>query len=96
MARLELCRRNDLDVSGDYAVISGLFAEEYASRLNSSPTSVFASNDLIATGVTTAAMKGNFVALDNISVAGFDDNSTATMTWSRLNTVRQPISEMFK
>ena len=91
-----LCRRSDFIVDGDYTFKSGLHAGEQLLRLNSAPTAIFASNDEMAAGVMTAAMKRNLIVPDDISVAGFDDSPTATMIWPQLTTVRQPIDEMSK
>ena len=91
-----LCRRSDFIVDGDYTFKSGLHAGEQLLRLNSAPTAIFASNDEMAAGVMTAAMKRNLIVLDDISVAGFDDSPMATMIWPQLTTVRQPIDEMSK
>ncbi len=91
-----LCKRSDLIVDGDYTFKSGLHAGEQLLQLNSAPTAVFASNDEMAAGVMTAAMKRNLVVPDDLSVAGFDDSPTATMIWPQLTTVRQPIDEMSK
>jgi LacI family transcriptional regulator len=81
LARSGLCRQNDLVVSGDYTLRSGFYAGEKLLRPNSTPPAVFASNDEMAAGVVTAAMKRNSVVPDDISVAGFDNSPTATMIW---------------
>ena len=91
-----LCKRSDLIVEGDYTCKSSIHAGERLLRLNSAPTAIFASNDEMAAGVMTAAMKRNLVIPDDISVAGFDDSPTATIIWPQLTTVRQPIDEMSK
>ena len=91
-----LCRRSDFIVDGDYTFKSGLHAGEQLLRLKSAPTAIFASNDEMAAGVMTAAMKRNLIVPDDISIAGFDDSPTATMIWPQLTTVRQPIDEMSK
>lgn len=81
MARSGLCRHNDLVPSGDFILRSGFYAGEKLLRPNSTPTADFASNDEMAAGVVTAAMKRNFVVPNDISAAGFDDSPTATMIW---------------
>ena len=91
-----LCRRSDFIVDGDYTLKSGLHAGEQLLRLKSATTAIFASNDEMAAGVMTAAMKRNLIVPDDISIAGFDDSPTATMIWPQLTTVRQPIDEMSK
>ena len=74
-----LCRRSDFIVDGDYTFKSGLHAREQLLRLKSAPKAILASNDEMAAGVMTAAMKRNLIVPDDISVAGFDDSPTATM-----------------
>ena len=61
-----LCRRSDFIVDGDYTFKSGLHAGEQLLRLNSAPTAIFASNDEMAAGVMTAAMKRNLLSLIHI------------------------------
>jgi len=58
------------------------------------PTAIFASNDDMALGVMkTAALQGIKVP-DQVSVAGFDDSTIATVVWPDLTTVRQPVEHM--
>lgn len=63
-----------------------------ASNLN--PTAIFASNDLMATGVISAAHELGIDVPRELSVAGFDDSPMARHAWPPLTTVRQPIAEV--
>jgi LacI family transcriptional regulator len=81
-------------VEGDNTFASGVRAGEILLRGKDKPTAIFASNDDMALGVMkTAALQGIGVP-DELSVAGFDDSTVATVVWPDLTTVRQPVEHI--
>lgn len=60
------------------------------------PTAVVAANDQLAIGVMRAARDLNLDVPGELSVAGFDDITLATLVVPRLTTLRQPIELLAK
>lgn len=58
------------------------------------PTAVFAANDQVACGVLEAARLVGLSVPGDLSVVGFDDTPTASVTAPPLTTVRQPLANM--
>lgn len=58
------------------------------------PTAVFAANDQVACGVLEAARLAGLSVPGDLSVVGFDDTLTASVTAPPLTTVRQPLANM--
>jgi LacI family transcriptional regulator len=71
----------------DRAIAHALTAELLA--LDDRPTAVFASSDVQATGVLSAAAASSLRVPDDLSVIGFDDIELST--YVGLTTVRQPL-----
>jgi LacI family transcriptional regulator len=79
---------------GDFSYASGLAAGETLLDLPSAPTAILASNDDMAAAVISVAHRRHLRVPDDLSVAGFDDTTTATTLWPPLTTVRQPVHTM--
>lgn len=60
----------------------------------SRPTAIFASNDDMAAATIEVANKLHIKVPNEVSVAGFDDTTVASLSWPTLTTVRQPIAQM--
>lgn len=60
----------------------------------SRPTAIFASNDDMAAATIDVANKLHIKIPNEVSVAGFDDTTIASLAWPPLTTVRQPIAQM--
>lgn len=58
------------------------------------PTAVFAANDQVACGVLEAARLAGLSVPGDLSVVGFDDTLTASVSAPPLTTVRQPLTDM--
>lgn len=86
----------ELVIEGDFTEVTGfqaahtLFALPYEQR----PTAIFASSDLMAYGIITAAKECRLRIPDDISLIGFDDISSSALVRPALTTVRQPFYEM--
>lgn len=85
----------------DALVAEGRFTyrsgEEAASQLLSNthrPSAIFASNDDMAAGCLAAAARTGLRVPEDLSIAGFDDSSIASVVWPPLTTLRQPVSDM--
>ncbi|MBE1876750.1 LacI family DNA-binding transcriptional regulator [Myceligenerans pegani] len=55
---------------------------------------IFAGNDLMADGVSTALQSAGRRVPDDVAVVGFDDSSAAAQAHPPLTTVRQPVEDM--
>lgn len=60
------------------------------------PTAVFAGNDEAAFGVIYAAQELGVKVPDELSVAGYDDNSFSKNIWPGLTTIHQPSDEILE
>jgi LacI family transcriptional regulator len=60
----------------------------------SRPTAIFASNDDMAAATIEVANKLHIKVPNEVSIAGFDDTTVASLAWPPLTTVRQPIAQM--
>lgn len=79
---------------GMFTFESGLAAGEALLELDELPTAIFASNDDMASGVSSAIHRRNLRIPQDIAVAGFDDAPIAVKIWPSLSTVRQPIEQI--
>lgn len=96
----EAMRASGLQVD-DTLVRDGLFRFQEAFditnewlALSEPPTAIFAMNDEMALGACNAAIRKGLRIPDDLSIAGFDDSSMASMVVPRLTTVRQPAKEL--
>lgn len=76
---------------GAYTFDSGLQAGEHLLDLPDPPTAIFASNDDMASGITSIAHRRGLRIPRQLAVAGFDDAPIAVKIWPALTTVRQPV-----
>lgn len=81
-------------VSGDFTFPSGMHAGDVLLGAANPPSAIFAANDDMAAGVLAAAHRRDIAVPQRLSVAGFDDSTTARLTWPALTTVRQPLTAM--
>jgi len=81
----------ELVLRGQFDFKSGLEGGDAFLSMESPPTAIFASNDDMAAGVVTAAMKRNLKVPNDLSVVGFDDSDVAVRMWPPLTTVSQPL-----
>ncbi|UAK25803.1 LacI family DNA-binding transcriptional regulator [Sphingomonas nostoxanthinifaciens] len=79
---------------GDFSFRAGVEAGERLLGLQPRPTAIFASNDDMALGVSVAAVKHNVPVPTALSIAGFDDASSAQVAWPPITTIRQPVEKM--
>lgn len=62
--------------------------------LENRPTAIFASNDLLATGIIKAAKNSDIEVPNKLSVVGFDNTILSTVITPALTTIAQPVQEM--
>ncbi len=79
---------------GDFTFQSGVEQTKALLAMPERPTAIFASNDDMALGCITAIAEAGLMTPGDISVAGFDDSSSARFSRPQLTTVRQPVAEM--
>lgn len=84
----------DLVYKGDFFQTKGYEGANALLSLDSPPTAIFASSDVIAFGVYDAVRARGFYAPKDISIIGFDDIPQAAQAYPPLTTVRQPLQEM--
>jgi LacI family transcriptional regulator len=84
----------ELIKAGNFLFADGLVCAEQLLRTPVPPTAIFASNDDTAAAVVSVAHRLGLTLPDQLSVAGFDDASIATMIWPELTTIRQPVAAL--
>ncbi|MBN1449937.1 MAG: LacI family DNA-binding transcriptional regulator [Anaerolineales bacterium] len=85
---LELIYEGDFNQPDGYAGASVLL------DLDSPPTTIFASNDVMAMGVMDAVRNRKMYIPEDISVLGFDNIPQSAMVFPPLTTVQQPLEQM--
>ncbi|MBT5185918.1 MAG: LacI family DNA-binding transcriptional regulator [Kordiimonadaceae bacterium] len=80
-------------VEGDYSVNSGAQAAYNLLKASALPTAIFCFNDEMAIGAIHQIKEMGFKIPEDISVAGFDDNSFAEYSDPPLTTVSQPAED---
>jgi LacI family transcriptional regulator len=85
---------DELIKAGNFLFADGLVCAEQILRTQAPPTAIFASNDHTAAAVISVARRMGVSLPDQLSVAGFDDASIATMMWPQLTTIRQPVAAL--
>lgn len=83
-----------LVVEGDWFHPSGYAATSQLLRLNTLPTAIVASNDLMAFGAIQAVREAGLRVGSDISITGFDDIKMAATVSPPLTTMRQPMKVM--
>lgn len=76
---------------GEFDFETGAAAAASLLDLADPPTAIFASNDAMAAGALATAHKRGLAIPRDLSIAGFDDISFASIVWPALTTVHQPI-----
>jgi LacI family transcriptional regulator len=84
--------KDDLIAEGDFTERSGTTAMQRL--LSTSPTAVFAANDVMAIGALKAIRAVGMETPHDVALVGFDDIPIASMVEPSLTTVRQPIERM--
>jgi LacI family transcriptional regulator len=85
----------ELTREGGFTFESGRVAAKQILDLHQNrPTAIVASNDDMASGVVWVAQQRRLELPGDLSVAGFDDTSTALKSWPPLTVIRQPIDRM--
>lgn len=84
----------DLIVEGDLRQQSGAQAVERLLRQDQPFSAIFAANDQMAFGVRLGLYRRGIRVPDDVSLVGFDDETTAAYTVPPLTTIRQPGVDM--
>jgi DNA-binding LacI/PurR family transcriptional regulator len=79
---------------GDWTAACGYAFTQRFLQLDSPPTAIFSSNDMMAAGVVRAAHERGLTVPNDLALVGFDDLDQTTMIFPELTTVRQPCVEM--
>ena len=79
---------------GHYNTHGGREAGRILLRQNPRPTAIIAANDAMAYGVYQSARELGLRIPEDVSIAGFDDETAAADMFPSLTTVHQPVSEM--
>ena len=79
---------------GDFTFLAGMAGAQALLGRKQPPTAIFAANDDMAAGALAAAHQLGFQVPGQLSIAGFDDSTTARLAWPPLTTIRQPIAAM--
>jgi len=85
---------DELIQAGDFSMESGAAAMERLLDLAHPPTAVFAGNDEMAFGAMSVARARGLKVPEDVSMVGFDDQSTATFYCPPLTTVNIPRQEL--
>ena len=85
---------SSLVVQGYFSSESGHTAAKELLNLPKRPSAIFASNDDMAIGAIMAAHEHGLRLPEDLSICGFDDTDPASLSWPRLTTMRQPITDM--
>ena len=78
----------------DFGFETGYIGTNYLLSNYKELTSLFATTDEVAMGALSAIWKMGLRVPDDISVIGFDDNTTSAMTAPPLTTIHQPIDDI--
>jgi LacI family transcriptional regulator len=84
----------ELAASGDGTFDAGIEAGNLMLSVSPRPTAIFASNDMMAAGVLSAAHERGIVVPEALSVLGFGDSMLAQASWPLLTSMRMPSAEM--
>jgi len=85
---------SELVVTGNFSMQSGAEAMEKLLALEDPPTAVFAGNDEMAFGAVKAARLHGLSVPEDLSMAGFDDQTTAAFYNPPLTTIHTPCREI--
>lgn len=84
----------ELIAEGNFQIAGGYDGTKHLLGLHDPPTAIFAFNDNMAVGALQAARELGVLVPDDVSIAGYDDAESASITVPRLTTVKQPLREM--
>lgn len=79
---------------GEFDFESGQSCTRALLKLEPKPTAIFACNDAIAAGVMSVAYQQGMTLPQDLSITGFDNSPTASLTHPTLTTVKQPTQEL--
>jgi LacI family transcriptional regulator, repressor for deo operon, udp, cdd, tsx, nupC, and nupG len=85
---------SDLVADGDFSMQSGAVAMDRLLDLDNPPTGVFAGNDEMAFGAVKAARVRGLSVPEDLSMVGFDDQTTAAFYNPPLTTIHTPCREI--
>ncbi len=80
-----------VQVAGDATIAGGREAAERLLALAHAPTAILALSDAMAVGALTAARARKLAVPHDLSIVGFDDVETASITTPALTAVQQPL-----
>jgi LacI family transcriptional regulator len=83
-----------LVIRGQFSFRSGFVAAERMLQMPNRPSAILASNDDMAAGAITAALKFNLRVPEDVTVCGFDDSLMSSQFWPPITTIHQPIRQM--
>lgn len=84
----------ELVIEGDFSMQSGADAMERLLQLEDPPTGVFAGNDEMAFGAVKTARSHGLSVPEDLSMVGFDDQTTAAFYNPPLTTIHTPCREL--
>ncbi|GAB3475378.1 LacI family DNA-binding transcriptional regulator [Nocardiopsis coralliicola] len=79
---------------GDYTAESGARAAHALLQRAQRPTAVVAANDISAEGLVESLLRSGVRTPAGMSVVGFDDSRTASLSYLQLTTVRQDVAAL--
>ena len=94
LAAAGIAFQSDLVIEGDFSMQSGADAMEKLLDLDDPPTAVFAGNDEMAFGAVKAARLRGLSVPEDLSMVGFDDQTTAAFYNPPLTTIHTPCREI--
>ena len=94
MAAHQLDRDPTYIQPGDWEYESGYQAALNLLKLRSSPTAIFAANDLMALGAINALQDNDWHVPQQVAVVGYDNRDFAKIVRPRITTVSLPVYEM--
>lgn len=90
LAEANIPKNNAYIMQGDFHFQSGFDCTQTLLAMPNRPTAIFCANDDMAAGAHNAALQAGIKIPDDLSLAGFDDNSIASKIWPGLTTIHQP------
>jgi LacI family transcriptional regulator len=94
LAEVGLAFDPTLVYEGDFEQMTGFAQAQQLLQLDSRPTAIIASNDVMAFGAMDAVKEAGLHVGRDISVVGFDDIPMASQVFPSLTTIRQPMEDM--
>jgi len=95
LQRYSIEKAESLILESDYTIAGGYKAAEYMfEKIESQPTALICSNDLMAVGVMAYLRQKGIQIPDEVSIIGCDDIDVAGSLYPPLTTIVQPISKL--